>query len=159
MKILQSRIGIEKQIEEFLNQVSITGLIFRQGCDYYLSKKNEDFSRKLKEIVSCEHVGDDLRRSINEHLYKKTLIPESRGDVMELLENLDSLLDRFKGALWRFEIEKPDLCEEFHDDFRQLVSSVVEANEAIVLSCRAFFYGYFFRCSPPSQGFVLGVRN
>jgi len=139
MKILQNKIGIEKQIEEFLNQVSRSGLIFRQGCDYYLSGKKEDFSRKLKEIIACEHTGDDLRRSINEHLYTKTLIPESRGDVMELLENMDSLLDRFKGALWRFEIEKPDLCEEFHDDFRQLVASVIEANEAIVLSCRAFF--------------------
>lgn len=139
MKILRNRIGIEKQIEEFLNQVSRSGMIFCQGCDYYLSGRSDDFSRKLEEIATCEHAGDDLRRSINEYLYTKTLIPESRGDVMELLENMDSLLDRFKGALWRFEIEQPDLCEEFHDDFRQLVTSVIQANEAIVLSCRAFF--------------------
>lgn len=139
MKILQNKIGIEKQIEEFLNQVSRSGMIFRQGCEYYLTGKMDDFTRKLEEIAACEHAGDDLSRSINEHLFTKTLIPESRGDVMELLENMDSLLDRFKGALWRFEIEKPDLCEEFHDDFRQLVNSVIEANEAVVTSCRAFF--------------------
>ena len=139
MKILQNRIGIEKQIEDFLNKVSRSGLIFRQGCEYYLNGKMDDFFRKLEEITACEHAGDDLRRTINEYLYTKTLIPESRGDVMELLENMDSLLDRFKGALWRFDIEKPVLCEEFHDDFRQLVNSVIEANEAIVSSCRAFF--------------------
>ncbi len=139
MKILHSKIGIEKEIEEFLNQVSRSGLIFRQGCDYYLAGQNEDFKRKLDEIADCEHIGDDLRRSINEYLYKKTLIPESRGDVMELLENIDSLLDRFKGALWRFQIEQPDLCEEFHEDFRQLINSVIEANEAIVTSSRLFF--------------------
>lgn len=139
MKILQNKIGIERQIEEFLNQVSRSGMIFCQGCDYYLSGKRDDFSRKLEEIAACEHAGDDLRRSINEYLFTKTLIPESRGDVMALLENMDSLLDRFKGALWRFEIEKPELCEEFHDDFRQLINSVIEANEAIVRSCRAFF--------------------
>ncbi len=139
MKILRTKIGIEKEIEEFLNRVSRSGMIFRQGCDYYLAGNHEDFSRKLNEISDCEHAGDHLRRSINEYLFKKTLIPESRGDVMELLENMDSLLDRFKGALWRFEIEQPDLCEEFHDDFRNLVNSVIEATEAIVLSCRAFF--------------------
>ncbi|MFW2368891.1 MAG: DUF47 domain-containing protein [Desulforhopalus sp.] len=139
MKIFRNNIGIEKQIEEFLNQVSRSGLIFRQGCEYYFSGRREDFSRKMEEIAACEHTGDDLKRLINEHLYTKTLIPESRGDVMELLESLDSLLDRFKGALWRFEIEQPDLSEEYHDDFRQLVSSVIEANEAIVLSCRSFF--------------------
>ena len=39
----------------------------------------------------------------------------------------------------RVEIEYPDICEDFHDDFRQLINSVIEANEAIVSSCRAFF--------------------
>lgn len=139
MKILKTRIGIEKQVEDFLNQVSLSGLIFRQGCEFYLLGNYEDFERKLEEIANCEHTGDDLRRSINELLYTKTLIPESRGDVMELLENMDSLLDSFKGALWRFRIEQPEVCKEFHNDFLQLVESVIEANDSIVTSCRAFF--------------------
>ena len=58
---------------------------------------------------------------------------------MELLENLDSLLDRFKGTLWRFRIEYPEICDEFHYDFKQLINAAIEANEAIVESCRAFF--------------------
>jgi predicted phosphate transport protein (TIGR00153 family) len=139
MKILKTRIGIEKQVETFLNHVSLSGLIFRQGCEYYLYGNKKDFERKLQEITDCEHKADELRRTINERLFTKTLIPESRGDVMELLENMDSLLDRFKGAMWRFEMEHPDLCEEFHSDFLQLIETVIEANEAIVSSCRAFF--------------------
>ncbi|NNK92792.1 MAG: DUF47 family protein, partial [Desulfobacterales bacterium] len=138
MKILKTKVGIEKQVEEFLNCVSRSGMIFRQGCEYYLMGNLEDFERKIEEITDCEHTGDNLRRSINERLFTKTLIPESRGDVMELLENMDSLLDRFKGALWRFRIEYPVICEDFHDDFRQLINSVIEANEATVSSCRAF---------------------
>jgi predicted phosphate transport protein (TIGR00153 family) len=139
MKILKTQIGIEQQVEDFLNHVSLSGLIFRQGCEYYLYGNKEDFQRKLQDITDCEHKGDDLRRSINERLYTKTLIPESRGDVMELLESMDSLLDRFKGALWRFHIEHPDLCDEFNNDFLQLIEVVIEANEAMVTSCRAFF--------------------
>ena len=139
MKILKTRTGIESQVGDFLDQVSLSSLIFRQGCEYYLSGNTEDFERKLQEIADCEHAGDDLRRSINEHLYTKTIIPESRGDVMELLENLDSLLDRFKGTLWRFKIEGPDICEDFHPDFRLLINTVIEATEALVTSCRAFF--------------------
>jgi len=139
MKIIKTQIGIEQQVDDFLNHVSLSGLIFRQGCEYYLYGNKEDFERKLQDITDCEHKGDDLRRSINERLYTKTLIPESRGDVMDLLENMDSLLDRFKGALWRFHIEHPDLCDEFHNDFLQLIEVVIEANEAMVTSCRAFF--------------------
>lgn len=36
MKILRQRTGIEKQVEDFPDQVSLSGLIFRQGCEYYL---------------------------------------------------------------------------------------------------------------------------
>lgn len=139
MRILQNKIGIEKLIDDFLDQVSQSGMIFKQGANAYLAKNRVDFERKLKEISDCEHSGDDLSRTINEHLYTKTLIPESRGDVLDLLESMDSLLDRFKGAMWRFEIEQPEITEQFHADFNLLIDAVLEATEAIVASCRSFF--------------------
>ncbi len=140
MRILKNKIGIEKQIDDFLDQVSRSSLIFKQGAEAYLQQDQEDFQRKLKEIATVEHRGDELRRNIEIYLYSKTLIPESRGDVLELLENLDaSLLDRFKGALWRFEIERPEINQAFQHDFLQLVNCSVEASEAIVRSSRAFF--------------------
>jgi uncharacterized protein Yka (UPF0111/DUF47 family) len=52
---------------------------------------------------------------------------------------MDALLDRFKGAMWRFEIEYPTIPSEFHNDFTELVICVVEAVESMVLSARAFF--------------------
>ena len=137
--ILQRRTGIEKQINDFLDQVSQAGLIFQQGIAYYLDGDFEKFTGKLTDITKTEHHGDDLRRSIEEHLYSKTLIPESRGDVLELIEKMDSLLDRFKGALWRFDIERPDIADEFKDDFMELCAKAVETVEAIVRSARAFF--------------------
>jgi hypothetical protein len=52
---------------------------------------------------------------------------------------MDALLDRFKGALYRFDIEQPEIYPEFHEDFRELVNCVVEAVEAMVRSSRSFF--------------------
>ncbi|MBT4200717.1 DUF47 domain-containing protein, partial [Desulfobacula sp.] len=86
-----------------------------------------------------EHKGDALRRSIEEKLYRKTLIPESRGDVLDLLESLDGLLDRFKGALYRFDIEGVEIDQRFHEDFKELVRNVVNASEALAQSSRSFF--------------------
>jgi len=139
MRIFKRELGVEKQIDSFLNQVVRSGLIFSQGAEAYLTGNKTDFQRKLKEIVEVEHTGDDLRRSIQQYLYTKTLIPESRSDVLQLLENMDSLLDRFKGALWRMEIENLDIEEEFHEDFLLLIKVVVETVEAIVRAVRAFF--------------------
>ena len=139
MRIFKKELGVEKQIDDFLDQVSRSGLIFSQGAEAYLQGESTDFARKLTEIIEVEHAGDDLRRSIQQYLYTKTLIPESRGDVLQLIEDMDSLLDRFKGALWRMEIENLDIEEDFHKDFKMLIKTVVETVEAIVRAARAFF--------------------
>jgi predicted phosphate transport protein (TIGR00153 family) len=135
----KKRIGIEKQVDEFLDRVSEAGLLCKNGMDAYLKEHIEAFGMSLVSIRETEHRGDELRRAIEQELYRKTLIPESRGDVMELLEDMDALLDRFTGLIWQFEIEKPEICPEFHDDFKELLQYSVEAVESDVLSCRAFF--------------------
>ncbi len=139
MSILKKELGVEKQIDSFMDQVIRSGLIFSQGAEAYLQGNTTDFQRKLKEIIEVEHTGDDLRRSIQQYLYTKTLIPESREDVLELLEDMDALLDRFKGALWRMEIENLHIDSDFHEDFILLIKAVLESVEAIVRAARAFF--------------------
>jgi len=138
-RILKKKIGIEKQIDDFLDKVSESGLLFKDGVQAYLQGGMEDFNMKLEQIANTERIGDSLRRSLEDRLYRQTLIPESRGDVLELLESMDTLLDQFKGALWRFEIEYPEICSEFIDDFMELIVNVVASVEAMVLSARAFF--------------------
>lgn len=139
INILRSSIKIESQIDDFLNQISEAGLIFKSGAEAYLADNIEGLEIKLKDITKKEHRGDNLRRAIEAQLYTKTLIPESRGDVLELLESMDYLLGGFKGALWRFEIESPEIPEKFHASFLELTDHVVKTAEAIVLSARAFF--------------------
>jgi hypothetical protein len=138
-RILKKKIGIEKQIDDFLDKVSESGLLFKDGTEAYLNGNMEIFTMKLEQITNAERMGDSLRRGLEERLYRQTLIPESRGDVLELLESMDTLLDQFKGALWRFDIEYPEICSEFIIDFMGLVGNVVASVESMVLSARAFF--------------------
>ena len=138
-KILKKNSRIEKEIDDFLNQLSEAGLLFKVGIDIYLDGKKTRFKKTIEEITEIEHTGDALRRSIEESLYRKTLIPESRGDVLALLEALDALLDRYKGALYRFDIECIEIDPNFHEEFKELVRNVVNASEALVQSSRCFF--------------------
>jgi uncharacterized protein Yka (UPF0111/DUF47 family) len=109
--ILKKRVGIEKQVDEFMDRVSEAGLLCMNGIESYLKGNMEAFAQAMTSIREAEHKGDALRRSIEQDLLRKTLIPESRGDVMEL-EDMDALLDRFTGLIWQFEIERPDICPE-----------------------------------------------
>jgi predicted phosphate transport protein (TIGR00153 family) len=137
--ILKKRFDIGRKFDDFLDKVSESGILFKHGVDAYLKGNIDSFAKKIEDITAVEHRGDALRRDLEEQLYTQTLIPESRGDVLELLESMDGLLDRFKGALWRFEIERPEIYPELHNDIRELVTCAGESVEAMVRSARAFF--------------------
>ncbi|WP_321368771.1 DUF47 family protein [uncultured Desulfuromusa sp.] len=139
VSIFKNRTGIEREIDSFLNLASESGLIFIQGIDAYLINKIETFNEHLNHIVQTEKQADLLRHSIEDLLYRKTLIPESRGDVLELIERMDALLGRFKGVMFRVEIERPVIAPKFHDDLRILVNCVIQAVESATLSLRAYF--------------------
>ena len=97
------------------------------------------FIEKREEVNNMESEADHLRRGIEKQLYSQTLIPESRGDVLGLIETLDHLMGLFEGALWAFDIEKPDIPERFRADFQQLADTAVLAVEELVMASRAFF--------------------
>ena len=132
--------ALENEIDAFLDKLSQAGLSFRRAVQIYLAEgATAEFEDKLSDVNTLESSADHLRRGIETQLYTQTLIPESRGDVLGLLENLDSVLNLFEGALWGFSIETPDIPEEFRDDFAVLVDQAVNGVESIVLASRAFF--------------------
>ncbi len=131
---------LENQIDGFLDKLSESGLLFKRAVQIYLDEgASAGFDEKLQAVNGLESEADDLRRSVIAQLYTQTLIPESRGDVLGLLENLDSVLSYYEGALWGFSIEQPDIPPEFRTDFALLCDQAVLAVESIVLASRAFF--------------------
>jgi hypothetical protein len=132
--------ALENEIDAFLDKLSESGLLFKRAVQIYLADgASAEFDEKLQAVNRLESEADNLRRSIETQLYTQTLIPDSRGDVLGLLENLDSVLNLHEGALWSFSIEQPDIPSEFRDDFSVLTDQSVLAVEAIVLASRAFF--------------------
>ena len=132
--------ALESQIDDFLNKLSQSALVFRRAVDIYLAEgATAEFDEKLSQVNELESQADKLRRSVETQLYAQTLIPESRGDVLGLIENLDSVLNLCEGGLWAFSIEKPDIPAEFHADYRVLTEQVVNTVESLVLASRAFF--------------------
>lgn len=132
--------ALENEIDDFLNKLSEGALAFRMGVQVYIAQgRTAAFEEKLYHVNTLENTADNLRRSIEIKLYSQTLIPESRGDVLGLLETLDSVLNLVEGALWAFFIERPEIPEAFRVDFVDLTDKVVQSVEALVQAARAFF--------------------
>ena len=130
---------IEMQIDDFLNIISEAGILFKKGLENYLNDNTSEFVKRLNAVSEHERKADELRLNIEKQLYMHTLIPESRGDVLAILENTDRVIDDTKEALQVFAIERPEIPEKFDALFIELADSSIEAVESLIQSVRAFF--------------------
>ena len=131
---------LEQKIDSFFDKIAEGAVVYRLAVRCYLKEGlTEEFQSRLERVNTIETDADDLRRDIELQLYSNTLIPDSRGDVLGLIETADQLLSKFEGSLWAFRIEKPEIREEFRDGFKKLTGMVVKAVDELGLGARAFF--------------------
>ena len=132
--------ALERQIEEFLDAISEAGLIFQRGIKVYLSEgASPEFMEVLSDVSAIETRADEIRRSVEAQLYEKTLIPDLRGDVLSLLEDMDWLIGVFQANCYRFATEKPDIPREYAREFMDLTETTVTCVDCLVMAARAFF--------------------
>ncbi|MBK9063796.1 MAG: DUF47 family protein [Acidobacteria bacterium] len=131
--------ALEAQIDELLDAISEGTLVFQQGIADFLQKDVERFEQRLKAIAVFESKADALRREIETRLYRESLIPDHRGDVLGLLENIDNVIDEAKKTLSQFAVEKPEVPADLTGDFLDLAKAGVEAAQHLVSAVRAFF--------------------
>ena len=128
------------KIDTFIDIVSESVLHFEEALALYLSGRTDEFNERLEVLRRVERRADELRLDIEAQLYVQTLIPESRGDVLGLLENMDDIIDFSKSIMFDFSVEQPVVPGELHDRFIKLASAAVNSTQALVQSTRSFFY-------------------
>ena len=106
---IKKTVKLEQQIDEYLDYVVKGGLIFKLGVKCYLENQEKEFEGYITELRAIEEKADDLRRNIEIKLYTRTLIPESRGDVLGLLESCDRVLNTTTDTLLQFSVEIPQI--------------------------------------------------
>ncbi len=130
---------IENQIDEYLDIISESGLVFKKAVEYYLKGNISEYDSRMAQVIEYERKGDELRQAVEHQLYLRTLIPENRGDVLAILENTDDVIDSMKDALMNFTIELPEIPEQLHNHFNELTEASINSVEWLVRSIRAFF--------------------
>ena len=128
------------KIDSYIDLVGESVLHFAEGVKLYLSGKDDEFNERLNIIRMLEGRADGLRQDIEAQLYVQTLIPESRGDVLEILEEMDSIIDFSKSIMFDFFIEKPDIPDALHDRIKKLTETAVNTTQALVQATRSYFY-------------------
>ncbi|MBU2510838.1 DUF47 family protein [bacterium] len=127
------------EIDVYLNTVHDSGLVFYEAIKEYMRGESDLFEKRVIQIKKIENEADRLRRDIKHKLYAHLLIPDSRGDVLALLETLDDVVDVSFKILQSISIETPEIPESLKDDFNKMAEYSVKAVESLVSACNAYF--------------------
>lgn len=88
------------------------------GC---MDKNNcDEWRKKIYDVHRAESLADDLRREIEYILFSRSLFPESRGDILGLLEKLDKVPNQIQSSVKMIleqQISIPGLIKE---EFEQI---------------------------------------
>ncbi|MEE9446673.1 MAG: DUF47 family protein [Arenicellales bacterium] len=140
MNLFRKTRSLEDKIDSFFDKFSEISVIYRLAVRVYLREGlNEEFQSRLEKVNSLESEADHLRRNIEKQLYSNMLIPDSRANVLELIERVDELMSQFEGSLWAFANESPDIPDEYRTGYKRLTNMVIRATDELALSGRAFF--------------------
>ncbi|MBN1257562.1 MAG: DUF47 domain-containing protein [Planctomycetes bacterium] len=131
---------ITEMVEEYLQKCEECQELFRQGFTLYLKEGPcPDFDTLASETSDAESACDDIRRQIEAAMYEKALIPESRGDILSLLESLDKVPNTMESTLFIIQTEKLQIPEFLKNSFQKLVEINTEAFDILIRAVRQLF--------------------
>ncbi len=126
-------------IDEFLNIVDQVCLIFREGVKNYLGDNKDAFTDNIKTLFRLESDADVIKKQIENILYTHSLMPQLRGDILKLIEELDAIINQCKKSLVQFDVEIPYIPEVLHRDLIKLTEISTSAIESVLPAARAYF--------------------
>lgn len=131
---------LETKIDNFHDKIIDAAMTFKKAMKVYLNEGYGDTYKKInKQVKKIEHEADKLRRDIENRLYIQNLIPDLRADVLNLVENIDKVINKFDEVAYRFYIEHPEIPDEYHVRLLELCEQVSDCCENMAIACRSFF--------------------
>jgi len=139
VKFFSRMVKLEEEVKSYLYHVQRSALIFEEAIQDYLKGEIARFEVRLDEIGKLENEADRIRRTVKHKLYTHMLIPEARGDVWELLESLDKVIDVTKKMIENFSFEKPVIPDFIKEDFLNMSEYIGKTVEELVNAATAYF--------------------
>jgi predicted phosphate transport protein (TIGR00153 family) len=112
---------IEGMLESYFERCDNCFQLFEQAFDNYCENGPcETFNHIVQRTHETESAADDLRRDIEHTLYGKALLPESRGDILGVLESFDKLPNMAETVIFSLRCQHTHIPAEYLPQFREL---------------------------------------
>jgi len=126
-------------IDNFIDTVEQGILVFKEGSINYLQGEETSFTEKIKRINQLEGSADRMQKKIDDLFYRHSILPQQAGDIGNMLDKIDEIIDIAKDNLYQFDDELPFIPKELTHDFIRLTETSAESAMAVFPAARAFF--------------------
>ncbi len=118
---------VKRLLDDYMNEVQTCIDTFKE-CLLVLFE--DSTSGKAGELVArvdkAEEQADELRDKIKLNLYSKALMPEARGDILDLVESIDQIANWAEEISYDIYLQRVVFPETLLDQFRKLTEMNVE---------------------------------
>lgn len=135
----------ERQVEQLIYQYLDTFKLSQESFSMAMNScflndpGCENFDFYIKQTHKYENKTSEISDEINNIMYGKTLIPDSRGDIMELLNEIDTIPRLFKDILYMVQSERLTIPDFIVDEIKELVRISIECCELLIRQAVALF--------------------
>ena len=120
--------NVQKMWEKYFEQCDRCYQLFERAfATYRETGLGEAFAAAVQSTHEAESAADDLRREIEFTLYGKALLPESRGDLLGLLESFDRLPNMVETVLFTIKCQRIEIPPALLPDYTHLVNVNLQA--------------------------------
>ncbi len=113
---------LETQMAAYREKAALCVNKFQESFKHYCETSDlEKLNHNVEKIHHAESQADDIRREIEIAMYSKALFPESRGDVLGLLETMDRVPNQAEAVVRLIVNQYITIPENLHPKLFQLV--------------------------------------
>ncbi|MBC8419932.1 MAG: DUF47 family protein [Proteobacteria bacterium] len=131
---------VESLINQYLEHLAMSKNHFGEAMNICLNKGLcDDFDFRTRLTHKFESKADDVREKIKELMYGKALLPESRGDIMGLLEAMDQIPRLFELVLQMIKTQKLLIPEFISLEIKELLEVSMDSCELMLKQVDTLF--------------------
>ncbi|NIS68189.1 MAG: DUF47 family protein, partial [Proteobacteria bacterium] len=146
---------VEQLLYRYLDNLKMVQENFQNAMNLYFKKDLcDEFGFLIEQAHKVESKADDIRNEIETLMYAKALIPESRGDILGLLESIDRIPGVFQVILYMIQTQRLNTPDFLALDIKELIRVSLECCDLLVKQIEALF-----KKSKDIQSLVSSIDN
>ncbi len=130
---------VRRLLEEYFAACDKTLDAFEQAMKIFATKgAGDDFRRSDELVHGLEGRADDLRDEIEKLLYSRSLLPESRGDLLRILEAFDHLPNLAETVTFMVATQRIEFPPQFVEQLSRYVQINLDAYRHVRITVDRF---------------------